>query len=106
MEGTLERARLHDLTVLRVLEVEESRRKGSAAVVVDEDGGTCSAWFWWYQAKVGELVVCSGSSVVDGVLQVGDESRRGVVDRVPRDIVDAYRRAEPTDDVDGHSASG
>lgn len=98
MEGTLERARRHDLTTLRVLDVVESKRKGSTAMIVDEDGRTGNAWFWWYQAKVGELVVCAGSSTIDGVLQVGSEKQRGVVDRVPRDIVEAARRADPAGD--------
>jgi hypothetical protein len=93
VDGTVERARLHDLTPLRVLEVVTSKRKGSEALVVHEDGQTAQAWFWWYQAKVGELVVCQEPAVRDGTLHIGDENRRGVVDRVPRDIMDTYRRA-------------
>ncbi len=82
---------------MRVIEVVASKRRGSEAMVVDEDGQTGRTWFWWYQAKVGEIVVCRNWVAIDGVLHVGSERERGVVDRVPRDIVDAYRRSDPTD---------
>lgn len=81
-----------------MLEVVASKRKGSEALVVHEDGRTARAWFWWYQSKVGELVVCSEPAMRDGSLHVGDEDRRGVVDRVPRDIMETYRRAESASD--------
>ncbi len=54
------------------------------------------AWFWWYQAKIGELVVCRnpgdvGRAVLhDDRIAIGTERERGVIDRVPRDVMNSY----------------
>ncbi len=71
--------------------------------MLDLDGTTSSAWLWWYQAKLGELVICEQPSgaVRDGAVEYGTEDERGVIDRVPRDIVDRYVRAVTPDDADG-----
>lgn len=87
---------MHDLTPLRVLDVVKSQRKGSTARVVDEDGQTFDAWLWWYQASADELLVCrlmtgaDPARCVDGIVHVGTEDERGVIDRVPRDIMRHY----------------
>ena len=97
VEGTLQRVRAHGLVALRVLDVEHSERKGSCVRVLDLDGWTSSVWLWWYQAKLGELVICEQPSgaVRDGAAEFGTEDRRAVIDRVPRDIVRRYVRATP-----------
>jgi len=95
VEGTLKRVRARNLVALRVLDVEHSERKGSRARVLDLDGWTSSVWLWWYQAKLGELVICHqpSGSARDGAIEYGTEEQRGVLDRVPRDIVNRYVRA-------------
>jgi hypothetical protein len=98
VEGTLARSLQHDLTPLRILEVTHSERKGSRATVVAEDGGTFEAWFWWYQATRGEMVICRRDTDVaadpGGIAAVffGNRRRRGVIDRVPRDVMERYLR--------------
>ena len=100
MDGTLHRARELGVTALRILEVVHSERKGCRAIVIDEDGGMLDAWFWWYQASDGELVIC-GQDADDApdpggiaTLSYGNELRRGVIDRVPRDVMALYLRSQ------------
>ena len=87
-----------------MLDVVRSERKGSCAVVVDEDGTTAHAWFWWYQAKRGELVICRAEAddaddpSGDAGVAYGNKDRRGVVDRVPRDVMVLYLRSQGVPD--------
>ena len=99
VEGTLKRVRARNLVALRVLDVEHSERSGSSARVHDLDGATSTVWLWWYQAKLGELVICEQPSGAfrDGAVEYGTEDERGVIDRVPRDIVHRYVRAVAPD---------
>jgi hypothetical protein len=100
VDGTLHRARELGVTALRILEVVHSERKGCRAIVIDEDGGMLDAWFWWYQASDGELVICreDAADTTDpsgiATLSYGDELRRGVIDRVPRDVMALYLRSQ------------
>jgi hypothetical protein len=71
------------VTALRVLEVVHSERQGCGAIVIDEGGAMLDAWFWWYQASDGELVICRAGAhdAADpggiATLSYGDEQRRG-----------------------------
>jgi len=83
-----------------VLEVVHSERKGCRAVVVDDGGAMHDAWFWWFQASDGELVICRAEpdDAADpsgaATLSYGNEQRRGVIDRVPRDVMASYLRSQ------------
>lgn len=96
VEGTLVRSAEQDLTPLRVFEVIKSERKGSKAMVIAHDGRTFTAWLWWYQAKTGELLICRESDMQDvppghdDAESIGNARERGVLDRVPRDVMDLY----------------
>ncbi len=85
---------------LRVLDVRRSERRGSRALVSDEDGRAFEAWFWWYQAVRDELVICRAASggatdgTVDDAVEYGNEKERGVIDRVPRDVMQRYLRSD------------
>lgn len=96
VEGTLHRAGLQGAIPLRILDVRRSERRGSRALVSDEDGRTFEAWFWWYQAVRDELVICSEASggASDGTVEYGNEKERGVIDRVPRDVMQRYLRSD------------
>ncbi|MFT5027175.1 MAG: hypothetical protein ACI9CV_001940 [Ilumatobacter sp.] len=100
MDGTLHRVRELGVTALRVLEVVYSERKGCRAIVIDEGGAMLDVWFWWYQASDGELVICreGAHDAADpggiAALSYGDEQRRGVIDRVPRDVMALYLRSQ------------
>jgi hypothetical protein len=96
----LHRARALDVSALRVLEVVHSERKGCRAMVIDDDGGMVEVWLWWYQAVDGELVICrevaDDAPDPNGVatLSFGNGQRRGVIDRVPRDVMALYLHAQ------------
>ena len=100
MDGTLHRAGELGVRALRVLEVVHRERKGSKVMVIDEEGGMVDVWLWWYQASDGELVICreDADDVTDpsgtAMLSSGDERRRGVIDRVPRDVMALYLRSQ------------
>ena len=100
VEGTLHRAHELGVTALRILEVVHSERKGCRAVAVDEDGGIADVWFWWYQASDGELVICrredddAADPSGDASTSYGNRRRRGVIDRVPRDLMRLYMRSQ------------
>lgn len=100
MDGTLYRARELGVRALRVLEVVHSERKGCRVIVIDEAGDMLDVWLWWYQASNGELVLCredSDDSADPGgiaTLSFGDQHRRGVIDRVPRDVMALYLRSQ------------
>jgi hypothetical protein len=100
VEGTLHRARVQGVIPLRVLDIRRSERRGSCALVADEDGRTFEAWFWWYQAVRDELVICREASgdasdgTVDDAVEFGNEKQRGVIDRVPRDVMQRYLRSD------------
>lgn len=96
VEGTLTRSAEQNLTPLRVFEVIKSERKGSKAMVIAQDGRTFTAWLWWYQAKTGELLICRESDTHDtppghdDAESIGNDRERGVLDRIPRDVMDLY----------------
>ncbi|MFK7920007.1 MAG: hypothetical protein AB8G14_18170 [Ilumatobacter sp.] len=96
VEGTLARCADNDLTPVRVFEVVKSERKGSKAIVIAQDGRTFTAWLWWYQTKVGELIICeppTSDAQPAGhpdAVSIGNVEVRGVVDRIPRDVMDLY----------------
>jgi len=100
VDGTLHRARERGVRALRVLEVVHSERKGCRVIVIDEEGGMLDVWLWWYQASNGELVICreDADDATDpsgtATLSYGDEHRRGVIDRVPRDVMALYLRSQ------------
>jgi len=85
---------------LRVLEVVHSERKGCRVIVIDEEGGILDVWLWWHQASNGELVICreEADDATDpsgiATLSCGDEHRRGVIDRVPLDVMALYLRSQ------------
>ena len=100
VDGTLHRARELGVIALRVLEVVHSERKGCRVIVIDEEGAMLDVWLWWYQASNGELVICreDADDAADpsaiATLSYGDEHRRGVIDRVPRDVMALYLRSQ------------
>lgn len=100
MDGTLYRARELGVRALRVLEVVHSERKGCRVIVIDEEGGMLDVWLWWYQASNGELVICreDADDAIDpsgiATLSYGSHHRRGVIDRVPRDVMALYLRSQ------------
>lgn len=100
VDGTLHRVKELGVTALRVLEVVHSERKGCRAIVIDEGGAMLDVWFWWHQASDGELLICreDADDAADpsgiAALSYGDEQRRGVIDRVPRDVMALYLRSQ------------
>jgi len=97
VDGTLHRARELGVRALRVLEVVHSERKGCRVIVIDEEGGMLDVWLWWYQASNGELVICredADDAADPSGIATGDEHRRGVIDRVPRDVMALYLRSQ------------
>lgn len=103
VEATLVRASENDLTPVRVFEVIKSERKGSKAMLIARDGRTFTAWLWWYQAKAGELLICRESDKQDlppghdDAESIGNRRERGVLDRIPRDVMDLYVAATSPD---------